>query len=92
MLATLGVTELTVELTVMLSPIAKTKDAESVSELYVAVTVNVVGLIPTVGVPVTSPVEALRVKPLGSAGEIVKVGVPEKLEMVKLGCICVSID
>ena len=47
--ATLGATEFTVEVILIISPIAKSKVAESTSVLNVAVTVNAVVSMPTVG-------------------------------------------
>jgi hypothetical protein len=57
----------------------------AVSDPLEAVTVNVVKSIPAVGVPLTAPVVVFIVIPVGSVGEILKVGVVVNPEALKVG-------
>ena len=57
----------------------------------VAVTIYVVCVDTTVGVPETAPVVALRVKPVGNAGDTVKVFVPVTVGAAKTLVVAIAV-
>jgi hypothetical protein len=71
--------------TVMVCSIYIVKVVVAVSDPFDAVTVKVVKSRPTVGVPLTVPEEGLMFIPVGSGGEILKVGVEVNPEALNVG-------